>query len=345
MDSNVNDKPLITVLMPVYNCELYVLEAVNSILNQTYAHFEFLIIDDASIDNTVSIVKRQLDSRIQLIEKPINTGYTNSLNYGLKIAKGKYIARMDGDDVSFPERLAKQVAFLETHPETVLCGTNYKIIGNNKKISIPETDSAIKVALLKGNCICHPSVMFRKEVIDRFSIIYDTSKEPAEDYDMWVRLLSYGKLHNLEDVLLEYRLHTTQVSRKRVEEQKRTDVEMKFQLFNYLDLELNSSDINFLNKFFNEIEIVDFCDGKLFKAIQIKLSNSNLNCFFDPIGFKQYLIDMEADFVKKCIFNQNKYSPFIYINYLVAKYKWGIGLTFNQEVKLFVKSLIFKKIR
>ena len=94
MDSNVNDKPLITVLMPVYNCELYVLEAVNSILNQTYAHFEFLIIDDASIDNTVHIVKRQLDSRIQLIEKPINTGYTNSLNYGLKIAKTLFNQRL-----------------------------------------------------------------------------------------------------------------------------------------------------------------------------------------------------------------------------------------------------------
>jgi glycosyltransferase involved in cell wall biosynthesis len=101
--------------------------AIESILNQSYTDFEFIIIDDASTDTTVTIIKSYHDSRIQLIEKSINSGYTNSLNSGLKIANGKYIARMDGDDISFPQRFAKQIAFLEGNPEVVVCGTSYTI--------------------------------------------------------------------------------------------------------------------------------------------------------------------------------------------------------------------------
>lgn len=341
----MNIVPKITVLMPVYNCELYIREAVDSILNQSFTDFEFLILDDASTDQTVLVIKEYNDPRIQLIEKPINTGYTNSLNYGLQLAKGKYIARMDGDDISFPERFAKQISFLEANPKTIVCGTSYKIVKNDKKISIPESNDAIKLALLKGNCICHPSVMIRKEVIDKFSIFYDTTKEPAEDYHAWVKLLPYGELHNMQDVLLEYRLHTTQVSRKRVQEQKRIDIEMKFQLFKYLDLELKPFESDFLNEFFNDSGRIDFIDAELFKGIQIKLRHSNRKCFFEPTGFAIYLGDLETNFVKKCFFQQKRYTPFGYLEYLTIKFKWNVGLTIKQELKLFIKSLLFKKVQ
>ena len=112
--------PKITVLMPVYNCELYIQEAIESILHETYSDFEFLILDDASTDQTVSIIKKYKDACIQLIEKLLKAGYTNSLNYGLTIARGKYIARMDGDDISFPDRFVKQVTYLEANPGVVL---------------------------------------------------------------------------------------------------------------------------------------------------------------------------------------------------------------------------------
>jgi glycosyltransferase involved in cell wall biosynthesis len=344
MDSDIKSTSKITVIMPVYNCESYIEEAVNSILNQTYADFEFLIIDDASTDQTVSIIKKYGDPRVQLIEKPLNTGYTNSLNYGLQLAKGKYIARMDGDDISFPERFAKQVSFLETNPETIVCGTSYKIVGNDKKISIPENNEAIKLALLKGNCICHPSVMIRKEAIDKFSIIYDTSKEPAEDYDLWVRLLSFGKLHNLQDVLLEYRIYNEQVSQKRGQEQKKNDSEIKFQLFNHLDILLEPDEQEFLNKFYQEREEIDFSDLQIFKELQKKLNKSNTACFFEPIGFRQYLMSMEALVLKKCFLKQKRYSPLMYFDYLLMKYKWDVGLTTQQEFKLCIKSMLFWKV-
>ncbi|RTY96453.1 glycosyltransferase, partial [Flavobacterium bomense] len=252
--------PKITVILPVYNCELYIQTAVESILNQTFTDFELLIIDDASTDATVAIIQKIEDSRIQLIQKPVNSGYTNSLNSGIKLAKGDYIARMDGDDISYPERFAKQIAYLETHPEVVVCGTTYKIMGNDKRITLPEHHEAIKISLLWGNCISHPSVMIRKKVLDQYSIQYDTSKEPAEDYDMWVRILSLGKLHNLQEVLLEYRLSSNQVSRKRADEQKKNDIATKFQLLQYLEVQWNNSEFEFLERQFGKTEVLSFND-------------------------------------------------------------------------------------
>ncbi|MFE3869511.1 glycosyltransferase family 2 protein [Flavobacterium sp. LS2P90] len=335
--------PKITVLLPVYNCELYVQTAVESILNQTYTDFEFLIIDDASTDATVALIKKLEDSRIQLIEKPINSGYTNSLNYGLQMAKGKYIARMDGDDISFPERFAKQIAYLETHPEVVVCGTTYKIIGNNKPITLPENHEAIKLGLLWGNCISHPSVMIRKKILDEYSIKYDTSKEPAEDYDMWVRLLAVGKLHNLQEVLLEYRLYGNQVSRKRAEEQKKNDIATKFQLLQYLDVKWNDSESEFLEKQFSKTEVVAFKDLKIFKQIQKKLEVANTSGFFESKNFKKYLVDLEADVLRKCFLKQTRYTPLLYLEYLFAKYRWKVRLTAKKEIKLGLKSLVLWK--
>jgi glycosyltransferase involved in cell wall biosynthesis len=329
--------------MPVYNCELYVQTAIESILNQSYTDFEFLIIDDASTDTTVTIIKSYHDSRIQLIEKSINSGYTNSLNSGLKIANGKYIARMDGDDISYPQRFAKQVAFLEGNPEVVVCGTSYKIIGNNKQITIPENHDTIKIALLAGNCISHPSVMIRKKVLDEFLIFYDTLKEPAEDYDIWVRLLPLGKLHNLQEVLLEYRLHTNQVSKKRAEDQKKNDVEVKFQLLNYLNIKWDTNEYEFLEKYFRKSEAIDFKDVKIFKQIQKKLAIANTIGFFEQKGFSKYLIDLETDMLRKCFLKRKRYSPLMYFEYLMVKHLWKARLETKQEIKLAVKSIVLWK--
>lgn len=335
--------PKITVLLPVYNCELYIRTAVESILNQTYTDFEFLIIDDASTDATVSIIKKLEDSRIQLIEKPVNSGYTNSLNYGLQIATGKYIARMDADDISHPERFAKQIAYLEAHPEVVVCGTAYKIIGNDKSIAIPENHEAIKIGLLWGNCISHPSVMIRKKILDEYSIQYDASREPAEDYTMWVRLLSLGELHNLQEVLLEYRLYGNQVSRKRAEEQKKNDLLAKFEMLDYLGIQWEDNERAFLERHFRKTEAIDFLDIGIFKTIQRKLAAANSVVFFEYAAFRQYLVELEADVLRKCFLKQKRYSPLLYLHYLMAKYRWKARLTLKQEIKLGVKSLVFWK--
>lgn len=345
MDSFVNTGPEITVLMPTYNCELYIKEAIDSILNQTYPNFEFLILDDASTDGTVSIIKSFDDSRIKLIEKPLNTGLSISLNLGLKLAKGKYIARMDGDDVSLPERFAKQVAFLEENLDIVLCGSWFNIIDSDAVKKLPENNEAIRLALLRGNCIAHPSVMMRKQILDELPVVYDALKEPAEDYDLWVRLLSLGKLHNLQEALLNYRMYAAQVSHKRAEEQKKRVIETKFALVNLLGIVWDAGEHEVFEKFLTENTIINFREIKIFKRVQKKLFlSNNSSCFFDSYGFKQYLAEMEYIVLKKCFYRQKRHSPMMYLEYLMAKCKWNIRLSTEQEFKLGIKSMLFWKV-
>lgn len=336
-------RPRITVLMPVYNCELYIKEAVDSILNQTFDDFEFLIIDDASTDETVSIIKAYNDSRIQLIEKPQNSGYTNSLNFGLSIARGEYIARMDGDDISLRERFAKQVAFLDANPDVVLCGTIISIIGSDKIIKLPESHEDIKLSLLKGNCIVHPSVMFRNQKLKDFSILYDVYKEPAEDFDLWVRLLSIGKLYNLQEVLLNYRVHILQVSQKRESQQINSALETRLNVLQYLDCTIEFEERTLLKKLIQNNNVIIFNELKEFVVLRDKLISSNSNDFFKSIGFQEYLLSLEKKIFKDYFLKRDKYFPIIFFQYLQVKNKFGFSLNFRDKVKLSIKSVIYFK--
>lgn len=202
--------PKISVILPVYNCETYVRETIQSVLNQTFEDFELLIIDDCSKDSTVEIVESFDDKRIQLFKKEKNTGYTNSLNYAVSIAKGEFIARMDGDDVCVSNRFEKQVQFLDDNPNIILCGTAIQIIGQNTILRHPSTHDEIKVKLCFGSAFYHPSVMGR--ITSFKENPYDNKFEPAEDYDLWTRLAFKGELANLDEVLLKYRVHQKQIS-------------------------------------------------------------------------------------------------------------------------------------
>lgn len=334
-------KPKITVLLPVYNCELYIKEAVDSILNQTYSDFEFLIIDDASTDATVAIIKTYNDPRIQLIQKPQNSGYTNSLNYGLSIAKGEYIARMDGDDISLPERFAKQVAFLDANLDVILCGTFYSIIGTERVVTVPENFEDIKLALLRKCCFGHPTVMIRKNSLDRLLVIYDVNKEPAEDYDLWVRLLAIGKMHNLQEVLLNYRIHDSQVSQKREKQQINSALEASLNILQYLDCTIEADERKLLKNVIQNTGNISFNEIKHFLFLNDKLKLSNSNSFFETKGFQDYLCYLEGKVFRNYFLNRDRYSPKIYLNYLRVKKKWKLNS--RDDFKLAVKALIFYK--
>lgn len=334
-------QPKISVIMPVYNCELYVNEAIDSILNQTEIDFEFLIIDDASSDSTVSLIKSYNDSRIQLIEKPINTGYTNSLNHGLKIAKGKYIARMDGDDISLPKRFAKQVSFLEANQDVIVCGSWFSLIGSDRIVRVTENHEDIKLAFLKGNCIAHPAVMMRKQSLDAFQVVYDVSKEPAEDYDLWIRLMLKGKLHNLQEVLLDYRTHSEQVTKTHSVEQNNKVVETKNSIFGFLEIDLLLEERLVLDKIINNGINLSFPDIGTFQKLQKKLLSSNTKLFFEPIGFRKEMLDLEKMVVKRCFITKPAYLPTTFIEYLKVKKQLHFKLTTKDEFKLAIKSLVF----
>lgn len=339
--------PLISVIMPVYNSEAYIKESLESILNQTVSDFEFLIIDDASTDKTLDYIKSYNDSRIHLIEKPMNTGYTNSLNLGFKLAKGKYVARMDGDDISLPGRFAKQVAFLEENPEVVACGSFCYRIGENRILCTPEKHETIKLALLRENVLVHPSVMMRNDALEKLTIVYDVTKEPAEDYDLWVRLLPIGKLHNLQEVLLNYRVHNNQVTKKRSEQQINSASSTKLHLLGYLNVEIDPGEQGVLKKIFLNKGSVTLNDLNIFQQLKNKFTIANTDGFFEKKGFQEYLDYLENKLGKKAMISffreTEKFSPLVFFRYLKLKRKWKYKLDYYGESKLFIKSIIFYK--
>jgi len=209
--------PLISVVMPVYNGEEYLDIAIESILNQTYKAFKLILIDDASTDNSLKIIKRysEKDQRVSFLIHQQNLGIIATLNDGLKLATGQYIARMDSDDISYPERFERQVTFLEKHAEIGLLSSSYRCIdetGQSLEIHRPpQTDILIRWHLLFHSAFCHPSVMFRSELI-KHAGLYDPEMNHAEDYDLWSRMLLYTKGANVTDILIDRRKSSTQIS-------------------------------------------------------------------------------------------------------------------------------------
>lgn len=200
--------PLVTVLIPVYN-RPSVVNTINSIINQTYKNIEILVIDNASTDNTVECVKKLNDQRIRLIINEKNLGQTGSMNRGLDLAFGKYIARIDSDDVALPDRIELQVNFLESNPEYVLVGSWIRYISDDNQlggiVKTCGTDEGLRFMQTFFCGIHHPTAMYRTSIIRTYSIKYDPNITMAEDYDMWRKLLHYGKGLNLNKVLIYYR--------------------------------------------------------------------------------------------------------------------------------------------
>lgn len=201
----------ISVVMPVYNQkESYLREAIESILNQTYTDFEFIIVNDGSTNNAEEIILSYKDDRIVYIKQE-NQGVAKALNKGLDNAQGEYIARMDSDDISLPHRLAKQVEYLEKHPEVSILGSWYESFPENKIIKIRENIRFLDV--LSGGCLCHPSVMMRKKDLAKYNLIYNPDFS-SEDYELWSRAVKYLNIKNIPEVLIKYRNHENNISHK-----------------------------------------------------------------------------------------------------------------------------------
>ena len=212
---------LISVIMPSYNTPYeYLRSAVDSIRNQSYDRFELLIIDDGSTEYNDTNVWNNIidgDSRIRIIKNTHKKGVAGALNTGIDSASGKYIIRMDADDISMPDRLMCQVDYLENHPETDLLAGYIKCFGATNKIEKSEIDDvAIKTTLLFQSGIAHPTVCLRKETIDRFNLRYDEDIQ-SEDYDLWIKCAQIAnfKFSTLPQIVLNYRVHDGQVSQTR----------------------------------------------------------------------------------------------------------------------------------
>ena len=216
--------PAISIIIPVFNSDRFIQSSILSVLRQTFSDFELCIIDDGSTDHTLTIVERlqASDSRIRVLSRP-NTGYVIALNELLEIATAPLVARMDADDICLPDRLAHQVAFMDAHRAVVASAGDFDLIDDRDRligrVQHPLHDTDIQAALLKGtSCLCHPAVIMRREAVLAAGG-YRPDRYGAEDLDLWLRLGERGKLANIRQRLLLYRMHINSVSARHAERQ------------------------------------------------------------------------------------------------------------------------------
>ncbi len=207
--------PQVSVVMPVYNGEKFLREAIDSILSQTFQDFELIIIDDNSTDGTVSIVTSYNDRRIRFHSSSQRLKLAGALNLGIEKAQGTYLARMDADDICEPERLGQQHAFLEQNKHIGICGTwtNLFPVPEQHLEKYPLTTDEVQALSLFHSPFAHPSVMIRKEVLTSNHLKYDVDYYPTEDFDLWCRALKFTQGANLNEALLRYRLHPDSLTR------------------------------------------------------------------------------------------------------------------------------------
>ncbi len=219
--------PELSVIIPVYNSAEYISEAIASILNQSYRNFELLIINDGSKDNSGTIIKSYEDSRIRYFENDGNKGMVYSLNRGIDESKGRYIVRMDADDIALPSRLERQFDFMELHLDIGVSGTFAEYIGERTGIwKYDVSHNEIKCHLMWGSSLIHPTAIVRKDILIKNNIRYEEHYHDTADFKLWVNLGRVSKLANLPEVLLKYRVHKDQatIARKKLMDENKTEI-------------------------------------------------------------------------------------------------------------------------
>lgn len=214
----------VSVIMPTYNTDIEILkDSVESILSQTFRDFEFIIIDDGTTNGSDEYLKTLTDDRIRIITNPQNIGITKSLNIGLGEARGKYIARMDADDISLPERFEEQFNYMEAHPETVMCGCWVEDFGQTtflRKTHISDMDHYRIKMFFYYPGPAHPTMFIRRETLSEYKIAYDESLRYSQDYALCVALAEHGVIRILPKVLLHRRIHQKRISSEHYRTQK-----------------------------------------------------------------------------------------------------------------------------
>ncbi|MBB3188412.1 glycosyltransferase family 2 protein [Microbacter margulisiae] len=335
--------PKISVLMPVYNVATYVQEAIESIINQSYTDFELLIINDGSTDTTRDKVLQFTDSRIRFIENEHNIGLANTLNRGIELAAGEYIARMDGDDISLPDRLKRQVDILDRHPDIDICGAGYRFFGSkNYEVRYPQDHEAIKVGLLFGCCMIIP--LFRKKSIVEAHLQYEQEFFPAEDYRFWTKCVMQLKMYNIPETLFLYRMHATQVSETRTNQSQMSDkvrtlyLQKLFPALSQQDTQL------FISTFaetkgisaINEVKAYDQCKQRI---LQANMLHPTLNQKALHQILQQHIVAKIRNFIVEEWFVE-RYTLNRYISLFSSGILFRLPLKFN--IKLWIKVMLHK---
>lgn len=328
------DSILVTVLMPVYNGGRHIREAIESILNQTFKNFELLIINDGSTDNSEEVILSFDDSRICYLSNPSNLGLIDTLNIGLHAAKGKYIARMDQDDISISNRIEKQVDFLNTNPEIGLVGTAFQFIGDEKYHAYFSDHDNIKLALTFYNSISHPTVMFRSEICEKHTLYFNKEYIHAEDYKMWTDFIQVTKVANLPEVLIKYRKHDTQICYVYSTPQKSMTVQIQKEYLLNNGFSFSDSELALFERLHESEEIGNL---ELIKLID-KFYTQNLKLlFFDTFVLTVFLLKIYKQNILELVNVDKELKVYLKSSPLYKK----LNLSIRQKISLKLK--FFKK--
>ena len=284
--NDLSKPPLISVLMPVFNGERYIRQAIDSILAQTVTDFELIIIDDASTDNTSSILHSYADRRIRLIRLDANLGIVGALNIGLDAANGEFIARMDADDISHPDRFAKQVAFMKKNLQIGLLGSWIRGFGDVRWKYIeryPENHDEIRTWMIFENPFAHSAIMFRREVIEQNQLRYPDNFRFVEDWALWSLLADKTEFANIQSVLVDYRINKMGISQTGSAIQTRSKSKLMQQNFSKFNLPYDAilatpvqsiADLIRLSDYFFVLENSNYRSNVLVPETLVKCINS-----------------------------------------------------------------------
>ena len=335
----MNHTPPITVLMPVYNASAFLRLSIDSVIYQTYSNFEFVIINDGSTDDSEEIISHYTDNRICYHKNEANLGLIATLNRGIGIATGKYILRMDADDICQPDRFSKQVSFMEGHLDIGISGCCADVIDKPYvKMRYDSDDALIRVKMLYQCHMLHPSVIIRKDVIDKFHFKYDPAFLHAEDYDLFYRISKVTKLANLPDTLLFYREHNESVSRLNSEVQQSNSIKVIKQQFKDIGLNTTTTEIEIFKGFMNSRFDLTVQEIAALEILLLRIINSNrqTNLLNEVV-----MIDLFASKWKNLLLNVPaslaKFACRMANQSAMSKY---CEFTLKERFKLTVKSLV-----
>lgn len=278
----------VSVLMPVYNGGKFLKKAIESILNQTFTHFEFIIINDGSTDSTEEIILNYNDPRIRYIKNESNLKLIATLNKGIHLSKGTYIVRMDADDISLPTRIEKQLRYMNDHPDVAICGSWFsEVTTNNQIVKYESVSDDIKYKMLYQCHFCHPSMIFRKSTLLEYEMLFDSNYLHAEDYEFFSRICENNKVANLPEVLLQYRVHEGGVSIQNKSTQIQNTIQIQKNIFKKMGFNMSEKELAIFEKLnyqqYKEVE------GLEAKELLESLFNKKDDFFIPAVYFKNKL--------------------------------------------------------
>lgn len=333
---STSSTPLVSVILPVFNAEKYLAAAIDSLVEQRYAHIEIIIINDGSTDDSANIIAGYKDERIRVINNDGNEGLINSLNKGLKIATGEYIARFDADDINHPDRIGVQVEFMGKN-EVDISGTFIRQIGlASKLVRFPVTDEDIKAAMLVGNPLVHPSIMFHRKWVDKGLYYYSPQWKHVEDYELWIRLMPVCTFANIPRPLLKYRISGDSVCATNPSEQKSKDLKLREYLLQKIlpGYQLTEVEIDWLSNSNRKRSSADIRNIR--ELIHTLMQGNKLSSVFPQQAFLRMLMKR---FYSTCLAGNNLRQEY-FTSYLQLSRQLNFSTGFRRSLWLFSRGIV-----